>query len=216
VRDNYFLPAGPVEPAKSGAPPLTTRLVEAWARKQPVTAQMLMVRNREYSWLSGNGRPNLQIFDRYNTDGPILLAHNAWPETIQRPCLGYAPDCQLIAANSETPPGCVGLRFDGEGNSRTDYYVDPGNDYVCIKQLNWDKERGKWVKASEVLLSKLKRIEGRVVAGERRVEHYRRAEIRPEPYIDVTTIDVIPASDADYPAGVFDGAALIRGAALYW
>ena len=40
-----------------------------------------------------------------------LLPTSAWPESIQWPTRYDNPDFTLLAANPDTPPGCIGLHL---------------------------------------------------------------------------------------------------------
>ncbi len=52
-----------------------------------------------------------------------------------------------------TPPGCVLLRFEGL-SLRRDWYVDPGRDYICVKQSEFSRKE-----ATEPWLESRRRIE---------------------------------------------------------
>jgi hypothetical protein len=58
-----------------------------------------------------------------------------------------------------TPPGCVLLRFEGLG-LRRDWYVDPGRDYICVKQIEFRKDQNtdQLIKSSEIERTDLTRL----------------------------------------------------------
>jgi hypothetical protein len=168
---------------------------------------------RDYLWRSAavakTSKPQVHVTLRSTMS---LLDQNAWPEQIQWPTRYYSPDFHLLDANAETPAGCIGLRSGGDGNSRSDYYVDPKHDYVCVKQTQWTKRRAEWAKDREYTLSDLHRVAGRVVAGRQHFHGYGDPAQHISAGSVTMTIDLVPLTTADYPPAIFDPAALTTGA----
>lgn len=194
-------------------PSLNSKALFAWAvQHEPIHTQ-LMDSQREYTWTSAamarKAKPQVRVMRH---QGFPLLDQNAWPEQMQWPTRYRVPDFQLREANADTPAGCIGLRFGGDGNSRIDYYIDPANDSVCVKQIWWAKRGTEWTKTREYDLSDLHRVAGHVVAGTQRLHCYRDAAQHLDESTQTTTISVVPLTASDYPPAVFDPAPLTIGA----
>jgi hypothetical protein len=220
VREDHHLPG--VELQDHPTPPLPKRLAPvalvAWAAQHEPIAKELVDSQREYLWFAGSAkapRPRVQIALFHNF--PHVVNDNSWPDAIQWPSRYYsAADFHLLDANAETPAGCIGLRIGSEDNYRADYFVDPSHDYVCIKQIEWNKRGAKWAKSRVFMLSGLRRIDGHIVAETERVRSYSydNASSLASPGIvnEVTTIDLVPLTEAGYPPGIFDSASFTTGA----
>jgi hypothetical protein len=214
VRQDHHMPGYEVQ--RTHAPPLpqpNPAALLAWASQAEPSEKQLMDRQREYMWRSAtvakSSKPQVHVISHGNFP---LLATDAWPERIQWPTRNYEPNFQVIPENAETPKGCIGLRGGGDGNSRVDYYVDPTNDYVCLKQTYWTKRGADWAKSREYTLSDLHRVAGHVVAGRQVFHGYGDPTQHLSESTETTTIDLVPLSAADYPPGIFDPASLTHGA----
>jgi RNA polymerase sigma factor (sigma-70 family) len=216
IREDYHLPgmelqSNPYPPS----PQLTPDSLFSWASQHEPYAKHLMDSMHEYDWdcaaAAKATEPRVQIFIRRH-------ATFAWfntgcrPEDIQWPTRHDAPHLLLLAASAATPAGCIGLRTSDVGNTRTDYYVDPQNDYVCVKQVGWNKRGIEWLKTSERTLSALHRVAGHVVANTQKTHNYDNPLLGTVDDTYTTTIDVVPLTAADYPPGTFDPASLVTGA----
>jgi len=214
VRQDHHDPAFEVQ--ENNASPLpqpNPAAILAWASKNESSVKQLMNGDREYSWRSAafarTSKPQARV--RRHNSFP-LLDQNAWPEKIQWPTRHHSPDFHLLDSNVETPVGCIGFRSGGKGNRRVDYYVDPKNDYVCVKQVIWTKRGAEWAKDREYTLSDLHRVEGRVVAGSQHFHGYGAPDRGVSASKKLFRIDVVPLAAADYPPAIFDPAALTTGA----
>jgi hypothetical protein len=143
-----------------------------------------------------------------------LLAKTYWPAEIQWPIAEYGPDFELLDRTADTPPGCEGLRQGGDGNWRTDYYIDPQNDSICVKTIQWKKRGADWAKASEIVLSDFRRIAGRAVARTQTTVYYDDPAEGIYGSTYVVKIDLEVISPADYPPGTFDPETLTTGATM--
>jgi hypothetical protein len=215
VRQDHHLPAFEAQENHAPALPQTTTpaALLAWASRTEPSEKQLMDSQREYIWRSAaaakSSKPQVQVM----LHGKFpLLATNAWPEQIQWPTRHYEPNFHLIPENAETPKGCIGMRGGGGGNSRFDYYVDPANDYVCLKQIHWIKRGTDWAKSREYTLSDLHRVAGHVVAGKQLFHGYGDPGQHLSDSTEATSIDLVPITAADYPPGIFDPARLTQGA----
>ncbi|MCL2646557.1 MAG: hypothetical protein FWD61_06070 [Phycisphaerales bacterium] len=174
----------------------------AWADKNEPAQKELMNKDYTYAWSSrkeSNEKPQVHV--NLHRGSPLLATMDFWPENSQwLSWMYYRPNFQLLEAGPETPAGCIGLRYEGN-DSRQNYYFDPQNDYVCVKQISWTKSGTEWTKEDECTLEDLHRVEGRVVAGKRVGR-------------TLQTIDLVPMSPADYPAGIFDPKSLTTGATV--
>ncbi|QDU01699.1 hypothetical protein V6x_13810 [Gimesia chilikensis] len=214
LRQDHHLPA--FELQENNAPPLPQpdpAALLAWATQTEASVKQLMDSQREYVWRSAavaqDSEPHVHVIahDRFP-----LLDQNVWPERIQWPTRYYGDNFRLLDANVNTPDGCIGLRSGGVGNSRSDYYVDPKNDYVCVKQIQWTKRGTEWSKNREYTLSDLHRVAGRVVAGSQQFYGF------PDPAKGLSGskstlfIDVVPLNATDYPPGIYDPATITTDA----
>ena len=205
-QDRYFAPDKPLAE-------LTTQSLVAYVNTaQPVDRQLL-TKEREYTWRSAWARhadkPQVQVIRHQSFP---LMSTDDWPEAMQWPTVNFAPDFELLDNNEETPAGCIGLRLGGIGTSRTDYYVDPHQDYVCIKQVEWIKPYREWQKGSERMLSDLQRIDGRVVARTRTVHFYKNPLLKTVASTVTTTIVLTPTKE--FPEKIFDPEELTTGAVV--
>ncbi|MHC4477008.1 MAG: hypothetical protein ACYTEL_15285 [Planctomycetota bacterium] len=102
-----------------------------------------------YSFNSGEGlwdsseRPPARLSVRHHgADWINVLVHlqGHWPYT------SNVGPIRLLEDEPGTPAGCVLLRYEGK-DLRRDWYVDPERDYICVKKLEYrkDKETNKWV-----------------------------------------------------------------------
>jgi hypothetical protein len=96
--------------------------------------------------------------------------------------------------------------------SACDYYFDPANDYVCVKQTQWTKRGADWAKSREYTLTNLHRVAGHVVAGRQVFHGYGDPAQHLSESTETTTIDLVTITAAEYPPGIFDPAGLTRGA----
>jgi hypothetical protein len=194
-------------------PALTPQALLVWAAHHEPLEKQLVDSRYAYAWTSAvlkkTPKPQVQIFRKSAAN---MLAQQSWPQAMQWPTRYFAPDFQLIDPNAEAPAGCVGLRSGGEGNSRTDYYVDPSNDYVCVTEIEWARRDGKWFKTWQYTLSDLHRVSGRIVAGKRTVESFGDPSRDIDGGTEITTIDLVPITSAQYPPGIFDSAKFTSGA----
>jgi hypothetical protein len=214
VRQDHHMPGYEVQ--RTHAPPLpqpNPAGLLAWASQAEPSEKQLMDRQREYMWRSAtvakSPKPQVHVISHGNFP---LLATDAWPERIQWPTRNYEPNFHVIPENAETPKGCIGLRGGGGGNSRFDYYVDPANDYVCLKQTHWTKRGADWAKSREYTLFDLHQVAGHVVAGRQVFHGYGDPAQHLSESTETTTIDLVPIGAAEYPPGIFDPASLTRGA----
>jgi len=220
VRDNRHMPS--LEAQRDGNAVLidpTAAAALAWSAKHAPSQIQLVTHEHVYSWTSaavlGNRtRPRLQVGARRPYSVSHLLATQAWPETIQWPTRFDGPDFHLLDPNPDTPTGCIGLRRGDLGSFRTDYYVDPQNDYICIKQIDWGRHGEVWFKEKETTLGGLNRVANHVVAGTQRSNDYGDPTKNISSSKWITTLDLIPLQPADYPPGIFDPDSLTKGATV--
>lgn len=216
LRDDQFAWAyGRNDQLRTPARDATVPILLDWAAHHPPVEMQLMATDADYFWRSTSftkgSKPQVHVTRR---NPRSLLARNSWPDEIQWPIWESGPDFKLSDRNADTPSGCVGLRTGGDGNQRTDYYFDPANDYVCLKQIDWAKRQGAWTKTSQTTLSDLHRIDGRVVAGVQTAIHYDDPAEGIYEYTQTTRIQLDVVSAADYPPGIFDPSALTQGATV--
>jgi len=216
VRDDHHLPGIELQdhPAPPLPKPVTPEALVTWAAQHEPVAKQLMDSQREYVWFAANAKsPKPQVQITIHRDTPHLLDTNSWPDAIQWPTRLYSASFfHLLDANAETPAGCIGLRMGGEGNNRTDFYVDPLHDYVCVKQIVWNKHGAQWAKSRVLTLSGLRRIDGHIVADTRRMRDYGNPPHHTPVNTETTVIDLLPVTSANYPPGTFDPASLTTGA----
>lgn len=102
-----------------------------------------------YSYNSGEG-----LWDSAERPGVSLSVRHHGPDWIdvlvpirdQWPYISNVGPMWVLQDEPGTPAGCVLLRYEGMGKRR-DWYVDPERDYICVKKLEFlkDKETNKWV-----------------------------------------------------------------------
>jgi len=228
-QQDYHVPAFPEKLADMKASELL-----ALADKHEPIQKYLITDGRAYDWTAGGlhskeprEKPYVHV---YLHQGAPLVNGVFLPESILWSLTHpQGTDFQLIETGSDTPTGCVGLRKGTASRDRvgyyTDYYFDPQNDYLCIKQIHWMKRGTEWTKTQEWTLEDLHRVgkkegekkgEGYVVAGKRRMHSYDyddSAKLVGE-YTTTLTIDLVPMTPADYPATIFDPKSLTTDATV--
>jgi hypothetical protein len=202
LRQDHHLPAFELQhnPALPPLPQPNPTALLKWATQSEAAVKQLMDSQREYSWRSAAvaETPKAHVHVIRHGKSP-LLDTNAWPERIQWPTRYHRPDFHVLDTNVDTVAGCIGLRS-SNGDSRSDYYIDPKNDYVCVKQVHWIKRGTEWAKTREYELFGLHRIADRAVA---------------QGVSDSTEtigIDIVPYAATDYPPAIFDPISLTTGA----
>jgi hypothetical protein len=215
LRDDRFLPTYSEHDPLPTLPDLQADALFAWTGRHEPVEKQLMGLTREYHWVSTLGTQKLKptVYVRMRGAFP-LLAQTAWPENIQWPTRYGSLDFQILEKNAEMPVGSIGLRQGGDGNWRGDYYVDPANDYLCVKQVNWTRRNAGWEKSSQTTLTDLHRIAGHVVAGIQTATHYDDPATGIRQYTQTTKIQLQVVSGADYPPGTFDPKTLTTGATM--
>ena len=213
LRQDHHLPAFEVQ--RNHSPPLpqpNPAALLAWAAQSDAAIKQLMDSECEYTWRSAavadSSKPQVHVMRRGKF--PLLDA-NDWPEKMQWPTRHDGPDFQVLDTNVDTVAGCIGLRR-GVGESRSDYYVDPRNDYVCVKQIDWTRRGSEWAKSREYALSDLRRVEGCVVAGKMHFHGYGDPAQGLSESNQTKTIDLVPFAAAGYPPAIFDPVSFIAGA----
>ena len=194
------------------AVPTTPEKILEWARGQVPVSIGLADGETEYSRRNSlpwhNRTTTVRVLKYRKRD---LLAKGSRPEEIQWPLDRMGPP-EILEHTPETPAGCIALRFEG-GNSRSDYYVDPSHDYICVKQLQWRTRDGKWEKERESWLFDLRRLPGRQWYATRRLFiGYGDSTRNISSSKLFWNIDVEVLEDGQFPAGIFDGQRLLEGA----
>lgn len=77
----------------------------------------------------------------------------------QWPYIDNVGPMKVLEDEPGTPSGCVLLRYEGS-DLRRDWYVDPGRDYICVKQKEFrkDQDTGQLVKSRDIERSDLTRL----------------------------------------------------------
>ena len=184
----------------------------AWAKSQHPFAQEMSDSERDYSWNFGKPKSLVQVMPHQKNP---LFATDAWIEQMQWPTYGWVPDFELAPADADTPPGCLHLHYGAtRQNYRADYYIDPKNDYVCMKKIEWNSYKGQWIKVREYTLSDLQRISGKIVAGHQLFHNFPDPAQGTSDGLRLSTIYYAPATPADYPKDIFNPASLTTGATV--
>jgi hypothetical protein len=199
-------------------PEITDAAVFTQSAKHEPSQIELVTHERVYSWASAalahGSKPRVQVSRPPGASELLILPTQDWPETIQWPTYRSGLDFHLLDANTDTPAGSIGFRQGNSTDYRFDFYVDPQNDYMCIKQVGWIKRGETWCKDSETTLGDLHQVAGHAVAGTQRGEYFGDPVNKISPSTWITTIDLIPLNPADYPPGIFDPEALTKGATV--
>jgi hypothetical protein len=190
----------------------------AWATRHEATEQNLIDSEHEYTlWREDptkNSKPQVHVLPLQGK-ATLEMLGDPWLETLQWPMHFFGPgEYRVLPGNAESPSNCVGLRADSGGNRRSDYFIDPSNDYICVKRIDWSKRGGIWTKARQYTLSNLRRIANHVVAGTKTLEDYGDPALKTVKYTQTTTIDLVPMSGGEYPRGTFDAASFEKGAEI--
>ena len=167
VRMSHYFNLSP-SPARPDAKPLglpaTAEQVLQWSQKQTAVEIFLIDGQRDYSrrnpvpgFADQPPGPTVRI------SGARPYAQNLLPsdnkiEDVQWPFTNRGRAAELLPESSETPAGCIGVRF-GTDIKRFDYYVDPKKDYICTKWTWWEKREGGWQKSREYRFEDLRQIE---------------------------------------------------------
>ncbi len=119
----------------------------------------------------------------------------------------------VLEAEPGTPPGCVLLRFEGMG-LRRDWYVDPKRDYICVKQLQFRKDK----ETDQLTMEKYREVERtdltRLPSGQwyaRTVKSQGKLEAEYDVKL-LTDFEIEQLTGKDDSEGFFDGERLLKNA----
>jgi hypothetical protein len=190
--------------------PASAEQVMAWTQTQvPVNIQMFD-RDRDY-WRYHKffeKEPNTTVMVRRDLRGSSLdwPARDQWP---YRNCSRLRP----LDDPADLPPGCVALRFQRPDDVRTDFYVDPAHDYICVRTAEWRNMNGTLKRDSGIMLSGFVRLpSGQWLATERREIRYRGPERNEIRMGKLDRIDLKLLLENEFPPDTFNGKALLEGA----
>lgn len=118
-----------------------------------------------------------------------------WPTEFQWPLAAPFAGASLtvLAGSPHAPPGTVGLRMTTPANQRSDYYLDPAHDCLCLRWMTWQESGGAWRFERDVRLHDLVQLSGGQWVATRMESH------------EATySIDIAVLSPEDFPPGLFD------------
>lgn len=189
--------------------PTTTDKVLAWMKTQTPVARYVYDGETSFN-IGGQG---FNVKD-YNADhqpleirrGHGLLGwfhppiHDQWEYASRA---GQPPF--ILEPSDETPEGTIGLRWEF-ADFRSDFYIAPERDFICLKHTVWRGRDGQWSKFREKILTDLMQLPGGqwiATAGSR--YHAAQPE-RDRPERKSTwRIEVTALSEDEFPADTFNG-----------
>lgn len=126
-------------------PPKANEQIRQWALSNLTLFNLCIFDGEyEYSYSRGEGlrtcskenAAKLRV-EYYGEDwiNVLIPLRNQWPYE------SNVGPFAVLEGERGTPPGCILLRFEGLG-LRRDWYVDPERDYICVKQLQFRKDKG--------------------------------------------------------------------------
>ncbi len=130
-------------------PPETDENLREWAMHNLTLVQLRVYEGKyEYSLDEVPWKPEVKLSVEYCGEDWIdtrLPIRGQWPYTHN------VGPMKVLENEPGTPAGCVLLRWEGLG-LRRDWYVDPERDYICVKQMEFrkDKESDQLIEQSEV------------------------------------------------------------------
>jgi len=121
---------------------------------------------------------------------------------------------ELLAANEDTPPGCVGVRSKAnplvDTTAREDLYYDPDRDYICVRRVSWQEHEGQWRKQAIVDAGSFYQLgDGQWCC--HRLSTVWQASGIDRPGTD-RRLDVRALADDEFPVEVFNGQKLLEQA----
>jgi hypothetical protein len=127
--------------------------------------------------------------------------------------LGGVP--QRVEPPEDVPEGIVVLRRD-LGRERSEYWIDPAKDFVCVRQVQLRKVADQWKLARVDALEEWKQLPARQWhAARKRYEGYGVGDnLTDRPHVEVTEVDLRVLESGQIPAGTFDGEPLMKDADL--
>jgi len=187
-----------------------------WAQGQTAVNITLVTDGRAY-WRSASQYPDATGTIKeptVQTSAQVILALGDpnWPPDAQWCYVGQEAHLKALTDASDVPPGCVALRS-VTGDWQRDYYVEPGHDYACVREIWWEKRGDKWEKEREYQLSDFAALPtGQWYPTRKTYIGYGNPERNIVGNQKGTSIDISLVQDADLPQGIFDAAPVLKGA----
>jgi hypothetical protein len=219
VRRDRCVSMGPERPAQHLPLPASAEQVLEWTRKQVPALVSLFDGERLLERTGPAGAdaagkrdlPQVRVTrmaaeDFFASGGnPIVLFQ--WPVGPAITSYVY----EVVSGGSETPAGCIALRGE-KGGSRSDIYLDPSVNYICVRSVNWFKPHGEWEKTTEQWLSRFQRLPGGQWYAARRLWiDYGGPEPRRHRSQEYWNIDLKVLKADEFPAGLLDAHKLLEG-----
>ena len=199
-KNNRLLPIGPPE---------TYEHIREWAMDNLALCNLRIYDGKyEYDLDKAPWKPEAKLRVEYRDNDWI----NAFVGISgQWPYINNVGPMEVLENEPGTPPGCVLLRYEGLG-LRRDWYVDPKRDYICVKRVEFRKDRGtdQLTKSSEVERADLTRLSsgqwyGRTIKSQGETV----AEYDVKLLTDVELENLTGKDDSE---GFFDGEKLLKNA----
>ena len=200
--ERYFGDAGTPEVAEE---------LWAWTAKQAPVSVQLWDGERSFAQsgplpehFQNRRAPSLRVTT--SSSGELSFSKNNWPTELFWPDAFRARngDSQPLAPGADDPAGTLGVRWD-RGEVQVDAFYDPSRDHLCVKRVQREREGGTWKPVSTVVLGGFEQLAGGTwVASE--------VTTTREGMTEVLRLEVVPLTDGDFPADVFDGEQLLEAA----
>lgn len=198
--------------------PATADEVLAWAATQtPVTiylvdGQRYYIQNGPFPPVFTEARePYLHVMrsiDPRHLPGDHWPNRTLWPLAMRK----ITGRVEVLPPSTDAPPGTIGIRSEG-GDFRSDYYVDPERDHICIRRTYWEKRAEGWFKRREETLGDLVQLPtGHWVAATKHLYQGGDPDRNIRPSETSWKIHITPLALDEFPPDIFDGEKLLENA----
>lgn len=129
--------------------PETDEHIREWAMDHLTLVSLFIYDGQyEYDFIKAPWEPEAKLRVEYQSNDWIYVFIRM---SRQWPYISNVGPMKVLEGEPGTPPGCVLLRYEGL-DVRRDWYVDPGRDYICVKQIESrkDQDTDQFIKSSEV------------------------------------------------------------------
>jgi hypothetical protein len=200
VNGQQFLYQG-YAPDRALSPNASPAQILDWASQNHPFYQHLQTSSLSYDWHATSGEKPT-VYTTSITPGSFTKS-SLIPE-IQWPMHNWTSNFTLLAPNADTPEACIGLRYQYADNSRSDFFVDPQKDYLCLKQINYTSRDGDFTPSEIFTLTNLRQVAGHWIAGQQIRHDFADPDHNIYEAESITTITYQPLAPSDYPPNLFD------------
>lgn len=156
----------------------------------------------------------VDVLIRHGARSSPMLSNYQWPVQLLWPTTcGENPARITVLQEVEgVPDGQIVLRS-GAGGWRSDYYIDPTRDFICVRETSWRRDHdGEWVRSRERWLEDFAQLPTGHWYPTQRREWMRASSERGKDRAWITHISIKLLDESDLPDELFDIDVLVEKA----